>query len=82
MSGQRHETKVTLSARCRVFLIAPSGKVMGPVSLLAWSDAEALFLAAEMVCCPSIDLWDGVRFLEHFAPHEPPILYAMTRSVL
>ena len=73
MSGQRHETKATLSARYRVFLIAPSGKVTGPVSLLAWGDEEALIFAAKLVCCSAIDLWDGVRFLEHFAPHELPI---------
>lgn len=50
----------------RAFLIDAAGNIARLVSLVANDDLEASDLAQAMVASHAVDLWDGVRFIDHF----------------
>ncbi|MHC2019716.1 hypothetical protein [Methylobacterium sp. CM6247] len=52
----------------RVILIAKSGTVVNAMRLQADDDAEACERAKAMVDGHAVELWDGLRFIEHFPP--------------
>ncbi|MHC2019956.1 hypothetical protein [Methylobacterium sp. CM6247] len=52
----------------RAIVIAPSGTVVNAMRLVAGSDEEARALAKAMVDGDAVELWDGLRFIEHFPP--------------
>jgi hypothetical protein len=46
----------------------PSGTVVNAMRLAVESDEEALERAKAMVDGHAVELWDGLRFIEHFPP--------------
>ncbi|MER2265274.1 hypothetical protein [Methylobacterium oxalidis] len=53
-------------ARYRAFLIDPDGRVVAIEHLAARDDEAALVLARTLVDGHAVELWDGMRFIEHF----------------
>lgn len=53
-------------------VLAPDGAVVEIYPLLAADDDEALSLAKAMVNGHVIELWDGLRFIEHFPAESEP----------
>ena len=56
------------SARYRAILIGTSGHITGLITLTAANDDVALKLAEAMVDGHAVELWDGLRYIEHFPP--------------
>lgn len=52
----------------RVLHLAADGRVLASVPLTAESDLEALTMAETLKGKCAVELWDGLRFIEHFAP--------------
>ncbi|MHC2088893.1 hypothetical protein [Methylobacterium sp. CM6244] len=52
----------------RAIMVAPSGTVVNAARLVAENDDEARERAKAMVDGDAVELWDGVRFIEHFPP--------------
>lgn len=52
----------------RVFLLAKTGAVIGMVPIAVQDDSEAVERAVAMVDGHAVELWDGLRFIEHFPP--------------
>lgn len=52
----------------RAIVVAPSGTVVNAMRLVAESDEEARERAKAMVDGDAVELWDGLRFIEHFPP--------------
>lgn len=50
----------------RVFLLALNGSILRERPIQARDDDEAIGHAREMMDGRSLDLWDGLRFIEHF----------------
>jgi hypothetical protein len=46
----------------------PDGAVALTVMFFALNDREAKYKAKGMVDAQGVDLWDGVRLIEHFPP--------------
>lgn len=57
--------------RYRAILLAPSGQIASLINLIAGNDTDALHLAEAMVDGHAVELWDGVRFIEHFPAIHP-----------
>lgn len=55
-------------ARYRVTFVERDGQVSLTVMIFAPDDAEAKRTAKRMVDGHGIDLWDGMRFIEHYPP--------------
>ena len=55
----------------RVNFVEKDGKVSLTLLLFAPDDGEAKRKAKAMVDSHGVDLWDGLRFIEHFPPIEP-----------
>ncbi|MHB2211217.1 hypothetical protein [Methylobacterium sp. CM6257] len=55
----------------RVQFIDLEGNVVRTERLLAATDDEALALASTMTNGHAVELWDGLRFLEHFDATSP-----------
>lgn len=49
-------------------LLTPQGDVVSTRDLQAENDEEAVALAKSMVNGHAIELWSGLRFIEHFQP--------------
>lgn len=54
----------------RAILLAKTGAVVGMIRIPVQDDDEAVDRAKAMVDGHAVDLWDGVRFIEHFPPVE------------
>jgi hypothetical protein len=52
----------------RALLLSPDGPVIDIQTLIAADDEEAVQLAKSIVDGHAVDLWDGLRFIEHFDP--------------
>jgi hypothetical protein len=52
----------------RALLLSPEGSVIDMQTLIAADDEEAVQLAKAIVDGHAVDLWDGLRFIEHFDP--------------
>lgn len=52
----------------RVFLLAKTGNVIGTIPISVEDDSEAVERAKAMVDGHAVELWDGLRFIEHFPP--------------
>lgn len=52
----------------RVVLLAKSGTVINAWRLIADGDEQAMECAKGLVDGHAVELWDGVRFIEHFPP--------------
>ena len=50
----------------RAMVIADSRAFIGAIRLAAESDKQAIELAKNLAGRHSIELWDGLRFIEHF----------------
>jgi hypothetical protein len=55
----------------RVLHLAADGRVLATVPIPAESDLEALTMAETLKGECAVELWDGLRFIEHFAPAVP-----------
>ena len=55
----------------RVIFVDEDGKVSLTLLLFAAGDSEAKRKAKAMVDGHGVDLWEGLRFIEHFPPIEP-----------
>jgi hypothetical protein len=55
-------------SRYRAILLDAKGNVVGIERLTVGSDDEALARAEAMAAGYAVELWDGLRFLEHFDP--------------
>jgi hypothetical protein len=60
------------NARYRAVLIDVDGCTVATVRIKASNDDEAVVQAAVLVDGHGVDLWDGVRLIEHFPPVDPP----------
>ena len=58
--------------RYRAVLIDVNGCTVATVRIKASEDDEAVVQAKVLVDGHGVDLWDGVRFIEHFPPVDPP----------
>lgn len=72
MSGSRHEANGPAPPRYRAVLQRPAGAVTAVHALTASDDAEAVTIAEGLVDGHAVDLWHGLRFIEHFPALEPP----------
>lgn len=70
LSGERHERVGSRPARYRAVLLGPLGQIVGLIALTARDDDVARQLAEALVDGRAVELWDGLRFIEHFAPAE------------
>ncbi|GJD95882.1 hypothetical protein [Methylobacterium iners] len=61
-------TAVKNTPAYRALVLAPDGAVVEIHSLIAADDDEALALARCMVDGHAIEIWDGLRFIEHIDP--------------
>ncbi|GEM_PF-2763042 len=52
--------------RYRAFLLDADGNVVRTEHLFAETDEAALTLASELIDGHAVEVWDGLRFLEHF----------------
>lgn len=52
----------------RAIIIAKSGTVVNVLRLHAEDDKQACEHAKAMVDGDAVELWDGLRFIEHFPP--------------
>jgi len=52
----------------RVLHLAADGRVLMALPIPAESDLEALTMAETLKGECAVELWDGLRFIEHFAP--------------
>lgn len=71
LSGSRHDGSDRRPPRYRAILLGPSGRIASLVNLVAADDGDALSLAEAMVDGHAVELWDGVRFIEHFPALDP-----------
>lgn len=53
-------------AHYRAIILGSSGQITRIVNLTAADDAEALKLSEAMVDGHAVELWDGLRYIEHF----------------
>ncbi len=58
------------AAAYRVLLLQRDGAVVEIQVVIAGDDSEAIALAKAMVDGHAVELWDGVRFIDHFPPQE------------
>jgi len=56
----------------RAFLVDPNGHTVSMYRLMASNDDEAVTQAKALVDGHGVDLWDGVRFIEHFPALDQP----------
>lgn len=61
----------TITPCYRVQFIDLEGNVVRTERLQAATDDEALALASTMADCYTVELWDRLRFLEHFDAAHP-----------
>jgi hypothetical protein len=54
----------------RAIIIAKSGTVVNALRLQAEDDEKACERAKALVNGHAVELWDGLRFIEHFPPIE------------
>ena len=54
----------------RAIIIAKSGTVINAWRILADTDEQATNQAKALVDGHAVELWDGLRFIEHFPPIE------------
>ena len=59
--------KPPMPPRYRAILIGKSGEVLGMARLNVDDDPTAMVEAKALVNGHAVELWDGVRFIEHFA---------------
>ena len=52
----------------RAHILTQDGRIAGTKKLVVENDAEALHAVATMAESHAVDLWDGLRFIEHFEP--------------
>lgn len=52
----------------RVLVLSPSGRVLLSEPIAAASDTEAAAMVRRRSGTAPVELWDGVRFIEHFPP--------------
>lgn len=57
-----------LPAAYRVLILNERGHVLLSEPITAASDTEAMAMAQKRVGTAPVELWDGVRFMEHFTP--------------
>ncbi len=57
-----------LPAAYRVLVLSASGRILVSEPISAASDGEAMAQARQRSGAASVELWDGVRFMEHFPP--------------
>ncbi|WP_156383757.1 hypothetical protein [Methylobacterium sp. Leaf456] len=57
-----------LPAAYRVLVLSASGHILLSESISAKNDGEAVAQARRRAGAASVELWDGVRFMEHFPP--------------
>jgi len=58
--------------RYRAILVDVNGCPVQVLPLAAADDDKAVVQARALVDGHSIDLWDGIRFIEHFPAVDPP----------
>ena len=58
--------KPSMPPRYRVILLGKSGEVLGMNRLHVGDDPTAIVEAKALVNGHAVELWDGVRFIEHF----------------
>ena len=52
-------------------ILSPEGLVIDLRALKATGDDEAISLAKAMVDGHAVELWEGLRFIEHIDPAQP-----------
>lgn len=52
--------------RYRALLLTTDGRIAGTAKLMGENDDDALQAAAALADGQAVDLWDGLRFIEHF----------------
>jgi len=57
-----------LPAVYRVLVLSASGHILLNEPIVAADDGEAVVLARRRSGAATVELWDGVRFMEHFPP--------------
>ncbi|GEP11096.1 hypothetical protein [Methylobacterium gnaphalii] len=62
------EQPTVRSSTYRVLVLKPDGTVVDTRALFAADDDEAMALAKSMVRGHAVELWDDLRFIEHFPP--------------
>ena len=63
-----------LPAAYRVLVLSASGHILLSEAISAENDGEALAQARQRSGASSVELWDGVRFMEHFPPLLEPAI--------
>lgn len=66
-----HSAESEIAPHYLVQFIDLEGNVIRTERLLAATDDEALALASTMTNGLAVELWDGLRFLEHFDAASP-----------
>lgn len=56
--------------RYRALMLDPSGRILSTTPISANTDDVAVTMAVALVDGHAVELWDGVRFIEHFPPHD------------
>jgi hypothetical protein len=67
-SGFSDLDKPLTPPRYRVLILDREGQVLRMERMEAGRDSEAVERARRLVDGHAIELWDGVRFIEHFSP--------------
>ena len=63
--------KLPTPPRYHVIVVAADGRVVHAERLSADDDREALLRASALVEGGAVELWDGLRFIEHFDATSP-----------
>ena len=58
--------KLPTPPRYRAILLGKSGEVLGMTRLQVSDDPTAIVEAKALINGHAVELWDGVRFIEHF----------------
>ncbi|KQO69386.1 hypothetical protein ASF22_01895 [Methylobacterium sp. Leaf87] len=67
-SNRQGVTALRSAPRYRAFLLDMNGRILRERRIDALCDEDAISVAATMMDGRAIDLWDGLRFIEHFPP--------------
>ncbi|WP_156467603.1 MULTISPECIES: hypothetical protein [unclassified Methylobacterium] len=65
-SGSRGKTNPEIEPAYRALVLGKDGSLVGSVRLDSRNDEEACARAKALVDGHAIELWQGVRFIEHF----------------
>lgn len=61
-----HSTSCVWPRAYRALVLEMDGQLVSMCALTAYDDAEATELAKAMLDGHAVELWDGLRFIQHF----------------